>query len=856
MPKPFKELSGGDLRLSVDPASLPFDSTASLDPPEDPILGQERATDAIRFGMGMKTGGYHIFIAGPSKSGLTYTARAFLEAQARKEPTPPDWCYVHNFKEPDKPMGLRLKAGLGKELKKDMHEFVADLQQKIPEVFESDDYEAKHNELKQSFEKRRRKILDNLSQQAQKQGFLLQISQVGMVIIPATKEGQPLSQEKLTDLDEEEKKRLKEKSASIHDKMKTAIRKIQGAEEESKQKQAQLDNEIALYLVGQVLEPLLEKYSEEADALEYLKAVQKDVLENIDDFKKKPESQQPQMPQFPVPSREAVFRRYEINVLIDRSGTEGAPVIVESNPNYPNLFGTIERQAWFGALFTDFTMIKPGVLHKANGGYLVMKALDLLKWYLAWEALMRALRDQEVRTEDLGELYGLFSTRTIRPEPIPLDLKIVLTGDPYLFELLYLYDDRFQKLFKVKAHMDDRMERKDDTLMQCARMLGRFCRDQNIRHLDPSGVARALEYSMERTEDRERLTLELGDISDLIKEANYYAGLNSAELIAGEHVENAIERRNFRFNLIEERVKELVRDDILWVDTDGGKVGQINGISILMTADHEFGKPNRITATVSVGRDGVVAIERESKLSGNIHTKGIMILTSFLKERFAHNKPISLTASLCFEQSYGMVDGDSASSTELYAVLSALAGVPIYQGIAVTGSVSQKGEIQPIGGVTLKVQSFYEICKHKGLNGSQGVIIPAKNIRNLMLKREVVEAVEQGRFHVWPVSTIEEGIEILTGLEAGALQPDGTYPEGTLFQKADDRILELAEIAKKFGEDGGDSAGGDDGDDEEAEPCAYFGRHRSPRSNRRLRSASSRRTRQPGLRPAPGRQYR
>jgi lon-related putative ATP-dependent protease len=466
-------------------------------------------------------------------------------------------------------------------------------------------------------------------------------------------------------------------------------------------------------------------------------------------------------------------------VLIDNSETKGAPVVIESNPIYPNLFGTIERQAWFGALFTDFTMIKPGVLHKANGGYLIMKALDLLKWYLSWEALKRALRDREIRIEDLGELYGLFSTRTIRPEPIPLNMKIVLTGDPYLFELLHIYDDRFQKLFKVKAHMDDRM-------------------DQKMRHLDRTGVARVLEHSMERTEDKEKLTLELGDISDLIREANYFAGLDNAEFVQGTHVQQAIQKRIYRSNLVEERIRELVEKDVFWIETDGSKVGQINGISILMTGDHEFGKPNRITATVSVGREGVVAVERESKMSGNIHTKGVMILTSFLKERFAHNKPVSLTATLCFEQSYGLVEGDSASSTELFALLSALAGVPIFQGIAVTGSVSQKGEIQPVGGVTRKVEAFFDICKHKGLNGRQGVIIPAKNIQNLMLKQEVIDGVKAGQFHIWPISTVEEGIEILTGMDAGALQPDGTYREGTLFRKVDERLCELAEIVKKF----------------------------------------------------------
>ncbi len=798
MPKQFKEVPIEELRALVDPESLPFENTASLEPPRERILGQDRASDAIKFGMGMKDNNYHIFIAGPSKAGLTYTARTYLEEQAKREPKPPDWCYVYNFKEPDKPKTLKISAGLGKEFKKDMQELINTLQTKIPEVFDSEDYRGRDSDLQQAFDRHRRDIIEGLSQEAKEEGFILQVSQVGMVIIPATKEGQPLSQEELAHLGKEERQKLKEKSDELQEKMKGAVSKIRDLEAEFKQRQEKLKSNIALFVVGQELEFYLQKYKEESDVTEYLNTAREDIVENIDDFLKKPESPQHQLMQLPVAPREPTFRKYDVNVLVDHSETEGAPVVIESNPIYPNLFGTIERQALFGALFTDFTMIKPGVLHKANGGYLVMKALDLLRWYISYEALKRALRDQEIRIEDLGELYGLFSTRTIRPEPIPLNIKIVLTGDPYLFEILHFYDDRFQKLFKVKAHMDDRMDRKDETAMQLAQMIGTFCSEQHIRHLDRTGVARILEYSMERTEDRDKLTLELGDVSDLIREANYFAGQDKTEFIQQSHVQEAIQKRIFRSNLWEDRIKELVEKDIFWIETDGSKIGQINGISILMTGDYEFGKPNRITATVSVGREGVVGIERESKMSGNIHTKGVMILTSFLKERFAHNKPLSLTATLCFEQSYGLVEGDSASSTELFALLSALARIPIYQGIAVTGSVSQKGEIQAVGGVTRKVEAFFDICKHKGLNGRQGVIIPEKNVRNLMLKKEVVDSVKAGQFHIWPISTVEQGIEILTGMDAGERQPDGTYPEGTLFRKVDERFLEIAEIVKKF----------------------------------------------------------
>ena len=814
MQKRFPEVPANQLRVHIDPSSLPFDNTSSLDPPEEKILGQERASDAIKFGMGMKTSGYHIFIAGPSKAGLTYAARTYLEDQAKKEPTPPDWCYVYNFKEPDKPKSLKLSPGRSKEFKKDMQELVSTLESKILEVFESDEYSARESEVHKALERIRREVIEELSQRAKEEGYILQVSQAGMMIVPATKDGIPLRQEKLSELGEEERKGLREKSEELQEKMKGAAKKVREAEMNFKQKHKKMESEIALEVVNQVMGPYLEKYKEEPSIIEYLGMVQGDILENVGDLRKKDEGQPAPAQPFQVAHREALFRKYAVNVLIDNSETVGAPVVFETNPIYPNLFGSIERQAWFGALITDFTMIKPGILHKANGGYLIMKVVDLLKYWLSWEALKRALRDEEIRIEDLGELYGLFSTRTIRPEPLPLNIKIVLTGDPYLFELLHLYDDRFQKLFKVKAHMDDRMDRKEEAVFQCAQMIGKICREQNLRHLDRTGVARILEYSVERTEDQEKLTLELGDVSDLIKEGNYFAELDKAELIAREHVEKAMQKRIFRSNLYEERIRELIEKDIFWIETDGGKIGQINGLSILMTGDYEFGKPNRITAVVSVGREGVVAIERESKMSGNIHTKGVMILTSFLKERFAHNKPLSLAASFCFEQSYGMVEGDSASSTELFALLSALAGVPIDQGIAVTGSVSQKGEIQPVGGVTRKVEAFYEICKHKGLNGRHGVIIPAKNVRNLMLKQELVDSVKEGRFHIWPITTVEEGVEILTGMGAGVLQPDASYPEGTFFRKVDERLVELAEIVRRFGEKEDEAGKGKTGKEE------------------------------------------
>ena len=798
MAKKFKEVPVDLLYARIDPNTLGFDTTESLCPPEEGVVAQDRAIEAIKFGMGMKDVDYNIFVAGQPKTGLTYIARTFLEKTAKAEPTPPDCCYVYNFKEPDSPKYLSLTAGRGKELKKSMEQFVQTLQAKIPEVFDSEDYSAKEAEVHQGFENQRREIIDALSQRAKEEGFILQFSQVGMVIVPAAEEGQPMSQEELSQLPEEKKQELRQKSDNLQKEMNDAIKEIRKAEAAFREKHSKLDAEIAMYVVGHLMETLEEQFKDEEDVLEYFREVQEDILENIDDFKKKQEPQQQAAP-FPVPPKEVTFRKYDINVLIDNSETEGAPVIIESNPSYPNLFGSIERQAYFGALFTDFTMIKPGALHKANGGYLVLKALDLLKYWISWEALKRAIKDRQIKIEDLGELYGIFSTRTLKPTPVPLNVKLVLTGDPYLYQLLYIYDDRFPKMFKVKAHLDTEVDNTEDNLKQGACVMSKFCLDQGLRHVTNDGVARVLEYSMEVTGDREKLTLKLADVSDLLKEANYYADVDKSDLINSEHVQKAIEKKRFRASLYEEKVQELVKKDIFWVETEGHKVGQVNGLSILMTGDHEFGKPSRITATISLGKGGVVDIDREAKLSGNIHTKGVMILSSYLKEKFAHNKPLSLSASLCFEQSYGMIDGDSASSTELYVLLSAISGVPIDQGIAVTGSVSQKGEVQPIGGVTRKIEGFFDICKHKGLTGKQGVMIPDKNVNNLMLRRDVVEAVQKGKFHIYPVTTVEEGIEILTGMKAGELQEDGSYPEGTLFRQVDDKLKEMAEVEKEFG---------------------------------------------------------
>jgi lon-related putative ATP-dependent protease len=796
MRKRLKEVPVRDLRLHIDPKSLKVRSTGQLCPATQGIVGQDRAIEALKFGIGMHDPEYNIYIAGPSNTGATYIARAFLEEVASKEPPPPDWCYVYDFKEPDKPRALRLAKGRGKELKKAMDDLIEALGKDVPTAFNTDDYRYKAQVLRQEFENKRRKVIDGLREQVEAQGFLLQVDPQGVSIMPG-KDGKIIPPEELAKYSSEEKKALRDRGDNLSVEMNQSMSEIAGLEAGYAERLKKLDKKVALSVVGKRMQPTFEKFKNHPQAAEYLEGVKKDILEHIDDFRKRPDEKSPQMPVAGMAWPPAL-NKYRVNVLIDNSEAKGAPVVYTSNPTYPALFGRIEKEAVFGALVTDFTMIKPGALHEANGGYLVLKATDILKWYFAWEALKRAVRHEEVKIEDMSEMYGFITTKTLKPEPVPLDVKLVVTGDPYLYELLYIYDDRFKQMFKIKAHLDDQTERNRASMRQSMHCMARFCEEEDLKHVDRTGMARLIEYSMELTGNKDKMTLKLGAIADIVKEANYWAVQEKSKYIDGSHVEKAIEKKRYRANLVEDRVQELIKKDIFWVETDGYKPGQVNGLSILQTGDYMFGKPGRITANVSMGKEGVITIDRQSRLSGKIHTKGVIILSSYLREHFAQDKPLALTASLCFEQTYGMVDGDSASSTELFALLSAIAGVPIFQGLAVTGSVSQKGEIQPVGGVTRKIEGFFDICSHKGLTGKQGVIIPKKSVKDLMLKKEAVEAVQKGRFHIYPIKTIEEGIEILTGVRAGKLGKGGTYPKGTLFRLVDDRLTAFAEKARDF----------------------------------------------------------
>jgi len=787
------ELKPESLRAVVDPDSLGFETTLDVTPLKEKVVGQDRAVHALEFGLGVKDLEYNIFVAGPPRAGKTETIMAYVQELAAKEPTPPDLIYVHNFKDPEKPQTLSLPTGKGRGLKADMEELISTLRVHIPEVFESEDYSNRRESLMRSFTQERNSTLQGLDAKAGEEGFILNISPTGLMIFPG-KDGKPLSEEELKALNDEDREALRQKSATLHTEMNEVIRKIRKMEKEYQEKEKKLDQDVALYVVGHHMEELREKHKDLPQVMDYLKDVQEDILKNIDDLKRRPGAPTP----FPFPTPEPSFTQYQVNVFVDHSETKGAPVVMEVNPTYPNLFGAVERRAQFGALVTDFTLIRAGAVQRANGGYLILEALDLLRWYFSYEALKRCLKNREIKIEDPLEMFGLITTRTLQPQPIPLNIKVILIGDPYVYQILYIYDEDFHKFFKIKAHFDWRMRKNDNHVQKFCGLVAGYCQEQKLMPLHKTGMARLIEYAGELAGHQQKLTLQLMEVLDALKEANYWARTNTHNVIFGSDVEKAIQEKTYRVDLPEEKMQEFIDEGMLFIETEGGVVGQINGLSLYGLGDHAFGRPSRITATVSLGKEGVVAIDREAQLAGNIHNKGVLILAGYLKSRFAQDKPLTLSASLTFEQSYGMVEGDSASLPELATLISALADVPLAQNLAMTGSVSQRGEAQPIGGVNWKIEGFYKVCKARGLDGKQGVIIPKANVQDLMLKKEVVDAVQDGKFHIWAVGHADEALELLTGVPAGQRRPDGTFEPDTVNAKVDQKLRQMMEIAREL----------------------------------------------------------
>ena len=789
-----RKLKADEVRNVCDPDSLGFESTEGLEPVQT-IIGQSRALQAIQFGLGIQNYGFNIYAAGLPGTGKRTAIVAFLERIAKDKEVPYDWCYMHNFQDSYRPKALKLKAGTGIQFQKDMKKFIESAQSEVRKAFESDDYVKRRDAIAHTFNEKREKLFNQLNQMAHDKGFAIQMSPMGLLLIPIVN-GKPLSEQEILALVPQQKEELAKKREAIQDQIKEAMGQMRNWDREGSEQIEKMDEEVVKFVLDAPIEELTRKYGENPDVAEYLKSVEKDIIENMNLFRS-PSEPDPANP-FARMAAIQTFRKYEVNVLVDNSHLKGAPVIIETNPTFNNLVGRLEKEAYFGAVSGDFTMIRPGSLHKANGGYLVVRIDDVLRNLLSWDILKRSLREKKIIIEDLAERFGFLSMKSILPEPIPLNIKVIIIGENMYYHLLYSVDREFAELFKVKADFDSRMELNKENLKQYNCTLCAVCGKENLRHLDKKAVAKIIEHSSRLAEDQHKLSTRFAEIADIIREANYWASNDGVKLISGEHVSKAIEQKVYRSNLIYEHIREMIERDVLKIDTKGKAVGQVNGLSVIAFGDLYFGRPSRITASIAAGREGVVDIEREAKLGGPIHTKGVLILNGVMAERYATATPLSLSARLVFEQSYEEVEGDSASTTELYALLSALANVPIKQGIAVTGSINQKGEVQAIGGANQKIEGFYDVCKAKGLTGEQGVIIPESNAQNLMLREDVVEAIKKGKFIVYSVKNVDEGIEILTGVKAGKRLKSGKFQKDSINSMVQARLEQLAKGLKEF----------------------------------------------------------
>ncbi|NLT22972.1 MAG: AAA family ATPase [Syntrophorhabdus sp.] len=759
-------------------------------------IGQEKALRSLDFGLNMDSTGFNVFAIGESGTGKMSTVMYMLRQKAANEEAPADWCYVHNFKDPDSSIALSFGPGKGAVFQKELEEMIKILRLEIPKAFESKEYETQKSKIVDEFQQKQQEYLTRLDTEAKERGFTVKRGPTGVLIVPVKESGELMSKEEFDALDAKARKKLEETGRLFQEKLNDVVRILREAEKIVNEMVIRLDRMVALDIVGPMVDAIQKKYGEQEKVVKYLEDVKEDILTHLDDFKVTEEAPSP-LPFLKMPKAETSFTRYAVNVIVNNGESKGAPVVYESNPTYLNLFGRMEYKVQYGMATTDFTMIKAGSLHKANGGYLVIDALELLRNAFSYEALKRALKNGEIRIEDVLEQYRLISTAGLKPEAIPLDVKVVLTGNPYLYYILHAYDEDSRELFKVKADFDSRMERNRENTDKYALYVAQCQKDENLLPFDRTAVARIVEMGSRFADHQGKLSTRFGDIADLIRESHYWAKKEGVDRVSAAHVTRAVKEKIYRVNRIEERLQEMMIEDTLIVNTAGEKVGQVNGLAVLDIGDYAFGKPSRITAKTYMGRAGVVNLERETKMSGKIHEKAILIITSYLGGKYAVNKPISLSASITFEQLYEMVEGDSATCAELYALLSSISGVPLKQSFAVTGSMDQNGDVQPIGGVNQKIEGFFHLCKMRGLDGSQGVIIPKRNTRNLVLSDDVIEAVEKGLFNVYTIDRMEEGLEILTGMPAGEPGTDGTYPEGTLNHLVEKRLTEISEVMEK-----------------------------------------------------------
>ena len=775
--------------------------------PLEDFIGQERAIRAIEFGLGVDKPGFNIFVTGLTGTGKTSLIKAFLKkvtaekaAPETDSATPEDWCYVYNFADPDRPQVLKTRRGWGKILRSDMEQLVHNLLREAKKMFESEEYAQQRQELVENLQKQQHEMMEGLMREASQNGFSLRMTPSGIVLLPTKKDGKPMQEAEYLALSPAERKRLEESRGEFEKKIESTLREGKKLEREIAEKLEEAETRAADYLVRIPLAELKEKYRDYPKVLAYFDGVHDHILKNLQRFKGS-EVTPVMTPMGPMTLGEPQgdpFLPYRVNVFVDNSEIQGPPIIVETNPTYHNLFGVVEKKPIVGGYATDFTLIKAGSMSRANGGYLVLYDRDVLSTAGVWEALQRVIKNRELRIEEPGTFFGFVPPQGLRPEPIPTDTKVIMIGDPYLYRALAAVDPDFRETFKVKADFNFEIDRSQEHITALACFVSDYCNREGLRHFDKEAVARVIEQSARKVEDQNKLSTRFSDMVDLLIESNYWADREKAELVSGKHVERAVVEKTFRSNLIEKHLQEMIAEGTVLVDVDGAVVGQVNGLAVYQMGDFSFGKPSRITAKTFMGRGGIINIDRESKLSGKTHDKGVLILGGYLGGKYAQESPLSVSSTVCFEQSYDGVDGDSASSSELYAILSSLAEIPIKQSIAVTGSVNQNGEIQAIGGVNQKIEGHYDVCRLKGLTGSQGVMIPRANLRNLMLRPDVVDAVKGGKFCVYAVDTIDQGIEVLTGIPAGARDDNGRYPAGSVNDRVERKLRLFTERQKKI----------------------------------------------------------
>jgi lon-related putative ATP-dependent protease len=791
------EVPINELRPSCDLSAFNFQTTAEIEPHVG-LIGQDRALDALKFGLSIEGKGFNICVSGEPGTGRRTATLEYLESLAKTKTPPDEWCYVNNFIDPHRPRALRFTPGQGRTFAHAMDMMITEARTRIPRTFESDDYVKRRDEITHFVAQHHETVFSELAKRAHDQGFLLQGSPQGFFLVPMAGE-KPMDDQAFMSLPQEEQKSILDRREQLMGQLRDVMKQEQGFEATAAERLAELQRTVATNVVDSLVDHLLEQYQSNTEVAQYLLEVRRDMIEHIDDFLRPQESPLP-IP-MPLAAREATspLRKYKVNLLVDCADVECAIVEFESNPTPQRLFGRIEKEALFGAVTTDFTMIRPGSLHRANGGYLVVDFDDVLQYPLSWNELKRTIRTGELTIEEMGDRLGFIETKTVRPEPIPWTGKIVAIAREQVYRLLYSLDPDFRELFKVKADFDLHIDWTQEHEQQYAGLIAGQTRREALLPLDKAAVGRIVEEGARLAEDHDKLSIRFGELTDIVREASYWASRDGAPVVTAPHVRKAVDERTYRVNLIEEHVRDSVARGIIVVDTDGEAVGQLNGLSVVDLGDTAFGQPSRITATVGVGREGVIDLQREARLSGPIHSKAVLTLEGFLVDRYAKDTPLSMAARLSFEQNYGGIEGDSATCAETIALLSRLTNLPVNQAYAITGSMDQRGEVQAIGGANHKIEGFYDVCRARGLTGRQGVVIPASNVQHLMLRDDVVQAVKDGKFSIHKVSTIDEALELMTGVPAGELREDGTYPPDSVNGRVQAALKDLAERLRHAG---------------------------------------------------------